>query len=215
MSKLETRVKPIIGPSICDPGRSLALTPEDQRTVATWSVKTSLMVQAILRKDAQYRPADNLRWFRDYRHLDGIVDPPPLSHVWMFLRHPVTLSGHSSILFGMTMAVGAEPEHSGAAVSSTSGSPDPNGHVTTFGVGYLGFQVFGQDLPIEGQTGLIVDAEYAHSLSNLMIPIWPTVPPHNRWPPKLIIGPADLDRLGRWGQPLEGPWPRRLGPSAL
>jgi hypothetical protein len=200
MSRLEALVAPKIGPVVRSPSIPLSLSVDERRILAKWCVKTALVIQAaVMRSKASYAPPDHLRWFADNKDNRDAFDPPPATRVWAFLRLPIEPDGLESLAFAMTFGAAAMRHDSASPVPPTQ--PDkPEAYITTFAVGYLGFQVVGQDRPVEGQTGLVINAaEMAGVRSRILMPIWPPSGSQNPWPPSLIIGPDDLELLSRWG----------------
>lgn len=75
MKQLEDRTAPVLGPMLLDPPLPVVLDPARQATLATWAVKTSLLLGHgnFTHQQGGWVPADNLTWL----HLHGRFDQPP------------------------------------------------------------------------------------------------------------------------------------------
>jgi hypothetical protein len=147
-------------------------------------------------RKAAYVPRDNLDW------LPGHADPPPGTHVWTFLRHPVTVDGRLDYAFATAFSTAApRPGRSDASTSVMQPPSQPEAYVATFAIGYLGFQVFGQDRPHEGEEHRLLNVEQIAALSRILVPLWPTSDVMDLGTPRFILGPGDIKLLSRWGLP--------------
>jgi hypothetical protein len=129
MSGLEQRTLPVLGPMLRGPALAVPLDPAQQATLATWAVKTSLLLACKKFSDQPggWIPADNLRWL--YLHRRSAL-PPPGARVWLGgirPRDPATARSLSA---------------SAQAGCLISGSANPVAHVGTFSLGHVLFQVF-------------------------------------------------------------------------
>jgi hypothetical protein len=64
MNELEERTAPVLGPMLPGPALSAVLDPVQQAILATWAVKTSLLLtyRTFKLQSAGWIPADNLKW---------------------------------------------------------------------------------------------------------------------------------------------------------
>ncbi|MGO9179068.1 MAG: hypothetical protein ACLQHS_07320 [Candidatus Limnocylindrales bacterium] len=198
MSDLEAAVAPVIGPTVADPTAPLSLSPEMHRVLARWCAKTTLVLQTALMKGrkAAYVPRDNLDW------LPGHADPPPGTYVWTFLRHPATLDGRLDYAFATAFSSAAlRPGRSDSPTLVMHPPSQPEAYIATFAIGYLGFHVFGQDRPPEGEERRLLNVEQVAALSRVLVPLWPTPDVVDLGTPRYMLGPGDIELLSRWGLP--------------
>jgi hypothetical protein len=84
MEDLERVARPVLGPLLLGavPGTSRVLDPDQQAILATWAVKTSLLLtlSKFRGQDSGWIRAGSLQWL--YQHHDTGV-PPPGTRVWM------------------------------------------------------------------------------------------------------------------------------------
>ena len=83
MEGLERAAGPVLGPPLLGaPGSSRVLDPDQQAILATWAVKTSLLlaVSKFRGQDYGWIPVSTLQWL--YRHHDSRMAPPG-TRVWM------------------------------------------------------------------------------------------------------------------------------------
>jgi len=89
MESLETDARPVLGPLLLGaaPGMWRVLGPDKQAILATWAVKTSLLLalSKFRGQDYGWIPVSTLRWL--YRHHDARM-PPPTARVWMAASVP-------------------------------------------------------------------------------------------------------------------------------
>jgi hypothetical protein len=199
MSRLEGRVKPLIGPTIRLPTAPLVLSVDEQQVLAKWAVKTALVVHAVDVTDPEIDVIEQHRkWFKGHRdEREDSYGPPPGSSVSIFLRRPVDESGRRSMAYFSYFHGTMRSQHS-TAPASGEGLSGPNHYVSTFAVGYLGFQVVGVDRGVGGVTRLDIQGD-ARADTGVLIPIWPAVAPRNRWPPTLVVGTDLLEWIAHWG----------------
>jgi hypothetical protein len=111
------------------PTLPLVLDPAQQATLATWAVKTSLLLtyRVFKGQSGGWIPADNLTWL----YLHGRSDlPPPGARVW---------------LGGIRPSDTATSRNLSASVQAgclLDGAGDPVAHVGTFSLGHVLLQVF-------------------------------------------------------------------------
>lgn len=186
MEALETAARPVLKPLLLGaaPGTSRELDPGQQAVLATWAVKTALLlVLARLRgRDHGWIPDSTLRWLHDY-HASRM--PPPGTRVW--------LGGlNTSDTPGTVQA---------ACLYDAAG--DPAAQCVTFSVGCVVFQVFATG---QQDAGLTPDTEAWLAPGGVyrqaLVQIAPSSSPV-RWPPGAVFGTGDLPALaGRLQQGL-------------
>jgi hypothetical protein len=171
LADLEDRAKPILGPLLHGGSGSapILIDPSQQATLATWAVKTSLLltIRSFEGEAAGWVPADNLQWLYDHR---GADQPPPGAHVWMF---------------GVDAANTLAASSQAACLSDDKGKPAA--HVGTFTVGYVGFQMFCRavsqpEFSADHETWLAPRAPFRDG----MLDIWPASGVV-RWPPRTVF----------------------------
>lgn len=189
MGNLETAARPVLEPLLLGspPGTSRELDPDEQAILATWAVKTSLLlVLSKLRSQPQgWIPASTLQWL--YQHHDARMAPPG-TRVWM--------SGLDTSDVPAWLRA--------ACLYDADGRP--SAQCVTFSVGCVLFQVFcceQQDaiLSPDNEAWLAPAAPYAAAL----LQITPSSSAL-RWPPGTVFGVRDLDDLAarlRQGLPLK------------
>jgi hypothetical protein len=186
MEALETVTRPVLGPLLLGaaPRTSHVLHPDQQAILATWAVKTSLLLtlSKFRGQDHGWIPASTLQWL--YQHHDWRM-PPPGTRVWM--------SGLSTSGISASMQV--------ACLYDVTG--DPVTQCVTFSVGCVLFQVFitrqeDADLSPGTEAWLAPKGPYAAAL----LQVAPSSSPL-RWPPGAVFGGADREALaGRLRQGL-------------
>jgi hypothetical protein len=124
----EQRVRKWLGKSMRDWSVPSELGPGQRRLVATWAVKTALMLELALRywRTPSFSPHSHFCWL--YERRDSL-EPPLGCRVWIFgndrdARTPTTC-------VAMVLAL-------------PTGHP-PTAYLATFTIGFMGFQVFGPD----------------------------------------------------------------------
>ena len=182
-TSLESAVKEYLLPAML--GKPIVLEPAMQRVVATWAVKTALLFQMKAMADRQPRgfaPASNLRWLYDHR---DNPEPPPGSHVW---------------LAAVDAQLGTVDSHVGWHNATTSTPPlDMELYLVSFSVGYLVFQVFGQDFrepdhhAVTGEP--LRDVLLPQPVLTYMRRIWPARTEVITWPPLGRLAWHDLSRF--------------------
>lgn len=203
LAGLERAVQPILEPIALLSAPSAVLDPAAQRLLALWAVKTALLLELAVRQK-----------YRGRRNIEGyLASPSELAWLWKYNKPPP----RSMVWFGAwdcerTVPVNYEP--SAALVPTADGTP-LTGHLTTFTLGYVVFQVFTIDFVAAEQHGAVVwNDRVPDTLSRALIRIWPQQPgtADLAWPPEafhrdewrrlvtwdgvLRPGEADLDRLG-------------------
>jgi hypothetical protein len=189
MSDLEERVKPVLEPILLGarPGNRRVIDPSQQATLATWAVKTSLLLTIREFEDQEHGwiPADNLQWLYQRRGADL---PPPGARVWVggLQTDSIPASAQAACLFGV--------EHQPLATCGT------------FSVGNVIFQVFccPQDQaehPPEVEEWLAPKGLYKAALQQITHSSAPL-----NWPRESVFEADALSTLaGRLRQGLPGP----------
>jgi hypothetical protein len=187
LSSLERRVKPLLAPMAVS-AQPMAHSPASQQLIATWAVKTVLLLELAFRQIYPgSRPVEGyeaslpeLAWLR------ASSEPPPRSRVWLGCWDcqqtvPVRYAPSSALL----------PTPDGSRIK---------GHFATFSLGYLAFQVFTVDYIAADQHQASAWNDHTPaSLAQALLHIWP---PHLRqpkvsWPPQAFAAAA-WDRLVTW-----------------
>lgn len=188
LNYLEQKVRPVLEPMLLGPapGMSRALDPADQATLATWAVKTSMLLalSEFRYQDHGWIPRSTLAWLRE-RYASCM--PPPGARVWLGGLHTseVPSSVQAACIYGE--------------------NKEPVAHCGTFSVGNVLFQVFTCEqkdavLSSENEIWLEVKGLYVPAL----LPIAPTSASLH-WPPEVVLGVGDLESLAgrlRQGLPL-------------
>ena len=186
MEALETAARPVLEPLLLGaaPGTSRQLDPDQQATLGTWAVKTSLLL--VLSKfrgqPHGWVPASTLQWL--YEHQDRRI-PPPGTRVWM--------GGLNT----------SDRPASVQVACLYDADRKPIGVCVTFSIGCVVFQVFACEqadaiLSPDNEAWLAPAGRYATALLRIT-PSSSAV----QWPPGAVFGDADLKGLaGRLRQGL-------------
>jgi hypothetical protein len=165
------------------------LDPAAQRLLALWAAKTAFLLELAIRqmypsehRIEGYAPSEvELAYM--WRH----KEPPPRSMVWM--------GGWDC---KDSKPVAYEPA---AAALPTSDGAEVAGHLATFTLGYVVFQVFSVDFVAADQHGAILwNTHVPESLDRHLVRIWPApqpVIPDVAWPPEQF-GAEEWPRLVTW-----------------
>jgi hypothetical protein len=186
MEALETAARPILEPLLLGAARgtSRQLDPDQQATLATWAVKTSLLLALSKFRGQPYGwiPVSTLQWL--YQDQDRRI-PPPGTRVWM--------GGLNTSDRPASVQV--------ACLGDADGKPIAQ--CVTFSVGCVLFQVFACEQ---------VDAVLSPDNEAWLAPSVPWAPALLRiapsssaihWPPGVVFGAGDLTSLaGRLRQGL-------------
>jgi hypothetical protein len=178
MESLETATRPVLGPLLLGaaPGTSRLLDPDQQAIVATWAVKTALLLalSKFRGEDHGWIPVSTLQWLR--QHHDSRM-PPPGTRVWMggLSTSDIPASVQAACLY--------------------DADRQPAAQCVTFSVGCVLFQVFATeqkdaDLSPDNEAWLAPDGPYQAAL----LRIAPSSAPH-RWPPRAVFSAADREAL--------------------
>jgi hypothetical protein len=188
LAGLERAVQPILEPMALRTAQSVTLDAAEQGILALWAVKTALLMEYAVRQKYQGRravegylaPPQELAW------LWARSEPPPRSMVWMGA-------------WDCQQAVPVNYEPSGAPVPTADGPSIP-GHLTTFTLGYVVFQVFTVDFIAAQQHSAVVwNTHVPESLARALTRIWPQQPMTRdiTWPPEAFHR-DDWRRLITW-----------------
>jgi hypothetical protein len=180
MGALEAAARPVLEPLLLGAaaGDWRVLGPDQQAILATWAVKTGLLLalSKFRGKDNGWIPADTLQWL--YHHHD-LVMPPPGCRVWMggLMTTDVPASVQAACLY--------------------DGDRNPAAQCVTFSVGCVLFQVFA---PMLADADISPDTETwlapAGAYQSVLLQIAPSGSPL-RWPPRAVIDAADRELMAR------------------
>jgi hypothetical protein len=178
--RLERPSKSLLSPMAVS-AKPAILSPADQKLIATWAVKTVLLLELAIRQIEGYAPSQpELAWLR----ANG--EPPPRSLVWLGCwdcrqATPVRYAPSSAQL----------PAADRGSVA---------GHFATFTLGYVAFQVFTVDyVTADHQGARHWNQHVPPSLAQALPRIWP--PPATLqdllWPLQAFAA-NNWDRLVTW-----------------
>jgi len=186
METLEAATRPVLGPLLLGaaPGTTHVLDPGEQAILATWAVKTALLLAlSKFRGQAHgWIPATTLRWLRQHHQARM---PPPGTRVWFggLATSDLPASAQAACLYDATSS--------------------PAASCVTFSTGCALFQVFATEqhdaeLTPDTEEWLAPSGAYQEAL----LPIAPSSAPL-RWPPAVVASPGELQGLaGRLRQRL-------------
>lgn len=178
LERLETAVRSVLSPMLLGaaPGTAIVLDPDQQAILATWAVKTALLLGlGEFRGTAHgWIPTSTLRWLHD--NSDSRM-PPPGARVWMggFHTSDIPARVQASCLY------------------DAAGTPCAS--CVTFSVGCIVFQVFATEqqdanLSPENEAWLAPGDGYVKALVQIA-PSSSAI----RWPPEAVFGLNDLHAL--------------------
>ncbi len=178
METLETAARPVLGPLLLGaaPGTSRLLDPDQQAIMATWAVKTSLLLalSKFRGQDHGWIPVSTLQWLRQHHNSRM---PPPGTRVWMggLSTSDIPASIQAACLY--------------------DADREPTAQCMTFSVGCVLFQVFATeqkdaDLSPDNEAWLAPTGPYQAAL----LKIAPSSTPH-RWPPQAVFSAGDREAL--------------------
>lgn len=179
----------VCGPLLTDPmlyGADLTLSTSQQRTVALWAIKTAVVLEAS-RKDDVYKhlPEWHARWMPRTRDRGEGADPPPGISVVTFGRQLEISASGTLPHFTVSRSVG---------IATREPPQDSKGYISTFMVGYMGFQIFGINLQVGGTPSV----RYGPWVTERTTPLWPIVTPTAVWPPAIVMTTAEALRFAEW-----------------
>lgn len=184
METLEQATRPILCPLLLGaaPGTWRVLDPDQQAILATWAVKTSLLLVLSKFRDQDHGwiPISTLQWLW---HHHGRRMPPPGTRVW--------IGGLST----------ADTPASVQAACLYDAAQRPAASCVTFSTGCVLFQVFAAEQK-DADLSLATDAWLApaHPYRTALLQIAPSRAPL-RWPPYVVFTDANRQNLaGRLGQ---------------
>jgi hypothetical protein len=178
METLETRTRPVLGPLLLGaaPGTSHVLDPGQQAILATWAVKTALLLtlSKFRGQDHGWIPVSTLQWLRQHH---GARTPPPGTRVWMggLNTSDIPASVQAACLY--------EAGH------------EPAAQCVTFSVGCVVFQVFATEQE---------NADLSPDIEGWLAPVGPyqaallQIAPSSaplRWPPQAVFSAGDREAL--------------------
>jgi hypothetical protein len=187
----EQKISKWLGESMRDWSRPFELGPGQRQLVAAWAVKTALMIELALReqREPSFAPESHFRWL--FEHRDKL-EPPPGCRVWLFGndRDPQA------------------PTTSGAMVLSSPTDYPPRAYLSTFTIGFMGFQVFGADVLAEDEHGVHIATEAPpfdpdRQAADFLTRIWPDAPVF-RWPPHERVAFQEIPWLTYWPRSVYG-----------
>jgi hypothetical protein len=165
LAGLERAIQPILQPMVLLTVPQATLDPAAQKLLSLWAVKTCLLLELAIR----HRPGDRrtnkgylatpqeLAWM--WRH----NEPPPRSMVWLGA-------------WDCQRNVPVNYEPSGAGLPTADGTP-LTGHLTTFTLGFVAFQVFTVDYIAAEQHGAVVwNTHVPETMAQALTRIWPQQP---------------------------------------
>jgi hypothetical protein len=187
LSRLEQAVKPILAPMAVS-ARPVTLSPASQELLATWAVKTVLLLELAFRQMyPASRPVEGYEASQpEFAWLRARSEPPPRSLVWLGC-------------WDCQQATPVRYAPSSAPLPTPDGSKI-EGHFATFTLGYAAFQVFTVDCVAVGQHQASAWNDHAPaSLAQALSRVWPPLlaQPEVSWPPQAFGAPA-WDRLVTW-----------------
>jgi hypothetical protein len=176
LADIEKKVQPLLEPMVVS-AESTMLDPAAQELLALWAVKTCLLLELAFRQrypghrlDEGYQATpQELAW------LQARNEPPPRSMVWLGCwdcqqTRPVTY------------------EPSGADLPTADGVP-VTGHMTTYTLGFVAFQVFTVDfIAAEQHRARSWNLNPPEPLKQQLPRIWPCPPTAQpvAWPPPMF-----------------------------
>jgi hypothetical protein len=187
LSGLERAVQPILQPMVVS-ARPTALDAPAQALIAAWAVKTVLLLErAIRQKYPQRRLIEGYEaTSQEFAWLQTHSEPPPRSMVWLGC-------------WDCKQETPAMYEPSGAVLPTRDGY-ELAGHLTTFAIGFVAFQVFTVDfLAAELHGAYVWNTHVPVSLAGSLERIWPPqlLVSDVSWPPQAFAN-GDWGRLVTW-----------------
>jgi hypothetical protein len=187
LSRLERAVKPLLAPMAVS-ATPTALSPGSQKLLATWAVKTILLLELAFRQMyPASRPVEGYRASQpEFAWLRAVSEPPPRSFVWLGC-------------WDCEQAIPVRYAPSSAPLPVPDGSR-VKGHFATFTLGYVAFQVFTVDyVAADHQQASQWNDHAPAALAQALPRIWPPLLGQQEvpWPPPAFAAPA-WDRLVTW-----------------
>jgi hypothetical protein len=199
LSGIETRVAPVLKPMLVS-AQPVTLDRGPQSLLAFWAVKTGLLLELAIRQmdlDDRRTPGyaatvQELAWLRHRG------EPPPRSMVWLGA-------------WDCERRVPVNYEPSGAELPCADGGTLA-GHMTTFSLGFVAFQVFTVDfVAAEARGARVWNWRPEPPLREWLPRIWPQLArvAEVAWPPALLPH-GEWHRMVTWDGRLR-PWERPPG----
>jgi hypothetical protein len=187
LSRLERAIKPLLAPMAVS-ARPVTLSAASQKLLATWAVKTVLLLERAFRQMyPASRPVEGYQASQpEFAWLRASSEPPPRSLVWLGC-------------WDCQQAIPLRYAPSSAPLPAPDGS-QVDGHFATFTLGYAAFQVFTVDYVAADQHQASAWNDHAPaSLAQALPRIWPPLlaQPEVSWPPQVFAASA-WDRLVTW-----------------
>lgn len=179
ISRLDKALVRTLGTQLSAPAQR-HLDPSQQERVATWAIKTALLLELYTgtQGPSGYAPTDNFRWLAEH------VNPPPGARVWLSaIRDPGAMMAHH-VAAALCMEVGV-----------------PVAYFVTFTLGYLVFQVYGGDISQPEDPTTVRPLPVLNpprALSQTLTNIWPGNGQEALWPPRRPIEARALPVLSSW-----------------
>lgn len=172
MSRLETAARPILRPMLKGIGRPIS--QKDQGTLATWAVKTAMMLEFLDTEHMPVIPKEH------YHFLKAEQLPPADTAVFLGAYRGGRYDGYYWL---QTLRLPDKPE-----------SPiRPNAYFATLCVGHVVLQVVGITIP-----GFTLE----NRMPNVFTRIWPADVPSVLWPPRVALGDRELELVSKSPLPL-------------
>jgi hypothetical protein len=174
LSDLEATVKPVLGPMILN-GAGTELPPKLQAALATWAVKTQLVMDRLHSKDRVMPDSEARAFYAAQRPLPThlVVIAHRSNYVDETKRELISTALTTS---ARTLYVSKEISDEVSADMPTWQAEGRNVYYSTFAVGRAVFQVFGHNLPARIE---FFDIDGASFVSRL----WPNQDQTVSWPP--------------------------------
>lgn len=171
MSELETEVQPVLTPLV--EGREATLSALSQHLVATWAIKTMLMLRLVAADDDDRELDPGIyRWLREQR------SPPPSEQVWLAAYAG---EGQWPVTFHYFAAEVAPPE--------AEQPPEPNAHSAAFAIGHAAFGITGNRI----EAAPVAEPQLP---SDVVRVLWPTTGDSMAFPPpRWIAGDGEMRSL--------------------
>lgn len=192
LARLERRASKVLAPMI-QTARHTTLDADHQAMLATWATKTVWLLELAAR---QMFPGD--------RPIEGYL-ASEVEFAWLWQNGkppPRTLLWITSWDCERNVPMMYQP--SGASLPTSSGNLHP-GHMTTFSLGYVAFQVFSTNFVTADQQGAALwNTRPPASLASGILRIWPSLQQTVEWP-GTVLGREEWTRLTQWDGRLRPP----------
>ena len=192
LSQLERQAHPVLAPMI-QTGSCAVLGPDEQAVLATWATKTVWLLERAARQMYPgQRPIEGyMASESEFAWLWRERKPPPRALVWL-------------AYWDCERQVPLMYEPSGAPLPTIGGGSRP-GHMTTFSLGYVAFQVFSTDFVLaEHQSAVQWNTRPPRSLADAILRIWPSLCSTVAWPGTKLLR-SEWTRLVQWDGVLRPP----------